>query len=247
PETAVVSVIYGNNEIGTINPAAAIAEICRSRGILFHTDAVQAAGHLPIRVDATGADLISIGAHKFYGPKGVGVLYCRAGTQLEPQQPGGEQEAGRRAGTENVPLIVGLATALTISADEGLRHETRLRSLRDRIIDGVLSSVPGARLTGSRSARLPNHASFVLPGVDANRLLAALDLAGFACSSGSACKTGDPSPSSVLLALGLSADLALGSLRVTVGRPTTDEEVAGFLAALPASVEALRRSPVFAA
>ncbi|HLE23374.1 MAG TPA: cysteine desulfurase family protein [Anaerolineales bacterium] len=245
-ETAVVSVIYGNNEIGTINPVASIADRCRARGVVFHTDAVQAASQLSVRVDELGADLISIGAHKFYGPKGVGALYCRAGIDLDPLQPGGEQEAGRRAGTENVPLIVGLAAAFEITAAERPRHARRFAALRDRILDGVVDLVPGAGVTGHRHDRLPNHASFVFSGVDANRLLAALDLAGYACSSGSACKTGDPSPSSALLALGLTSDLALGSLRVTVGRRTTDEDIDGFLATLPALVEAQRRTAVSA-
>lgn len=238
--TAVVSVIYGNNEIGSINPIPAIAAACRHQGVIFHTDAVQAAAHLPVGGDDLGADLISIGAHKFYGPKGVGALVCREGVDLRPIQPGGEQEGGRRAGTENVPLIVGLAAALQIASSERMRDGGRFLTLRDRIIEGVLESVRDARLTGSREHRLPNHASFVFPGVDANRLLAGLDLAGYACSSGSACKTGDPSPSSVLLALGLEPQEALGSLRVTVGRPTTDDDVGGFLAALPTLVEAQR-------
>jgi cysteine desulfurase len=245
-DTALVSVIYANNEIGTLNPVAAIAERCRARGVVFHTDAVQAASQLSIRVDELGADLVSIGAHKFYGPKGAGALYTRAGVGLEPQQPGGEQEGGRRAGTENVPLIVGLAAALEITAAERLQHGRRFAALRDRILEGIVDTVPGARVTGHKQDRLPNHASFVFAGVDANRLLAALDLAGYACSSGSACKTGDPSPSSVLLALGLGSDLALGSLRVTVGRPTTDDEVSGFLAALPTLVELQRRTAVVA-
>jgi cysteine desulfurase len=245
-DTAVVSVIYGNNEIGTVNPVAAIAERCRERGVVFHTDAVQAASQLPIRVDELGADLVSIGGHKFYGPKGVGALYCRTGTDLEPVQPGGEQEGGQRAGTENVPLIVGLAAALQITAAERTEHTSHFTGLRHRILEGVLLSIPGARITGHPQERLPNHASFAFPGVDANRLLAALDLAGYACSSGSACKTGDPAPSSVLLALGLTPDMALGSLRVTVGRPTTDEDIDGFLAALPALVDAQRRTAVAA-
>jgi cysteine desulfurase len=245
-DTAVVSVIFGNNEIGTINPVAAIADRCRARGVAFHTDAVQAASQLSVRVDELGADLVSIGAHKFYGPKGVGVLFCRSGVDLEPLQPGGEQESGRRAGTENVPLIVGLAAALQITAVEAGRHSLHFTRLRDRILDGVVNAVPGSRITGARHDRLPNHASFVFAGVDANRLLAALDLAGYACSSGSACKTGDPSPSSTLLALGLSTDLALGSLRVTVGRLTTDAEIDSFLASLPALVEAQRQTAVAA-
>jgi cysteine desulfurase len=243
--TAVVSVILGNNEIGTVNPISAIAGLCRSRGVPLHTDAVQAAAHLPIRLDDLGADLVSIGAHKFYGPKGVGVLVCRDGVHLSPTQPGGEQEDGRRAGTENVPLIVGLAAALELTTKDLEARTLRSCELRDRVIDGVLELVPEARLTGARRDRLPNHASFVFPGIDANRLLAALDLAGFACSSGSACKTGDPSPSSVLLALGLEPRAALGSLRVTAGRSTTDEEIGSFLAALPSLIEAQRQiSPI---
>jgi cysteine desulfurase len=245
-ETAVVSVIYGNNEIGTLNPVAAIAEHCRRRGVVFHTDAVQAAGQLPLRVGEIGADLISVGAHKFYGPKGVGALYCRAETGIEPLQPGGEQEGGRRAGTENVPLIVGLAAALEITAAERPHHTPRFVALRDLILNEVVRAIPDARITGHPAERLPHHASFVFPGVDANRLLVALDLAGYACSSGSACKTGDPSPSATLLALGLSPEHALGSLRVTIGRPTTDDEVRGFLAALPEIVEAQRRTTVAA-
>jgi cysteine desulfurase len=242
PDTAVVSVIYGNNEIGTINPIPTVAEVCRARGVPLHTDAVQAASQISVRVDELGADLVTIGAHKFYGPKGVGALYCRAGLEVEPVQPGGEQERGRRAGTENVALIVGLAAALEITAVELAQHAARFSALRDRVLDRVTSVIPGARVTGHSTDRLPNHASFVFPGVDANRLLAALDLAGFACSSGSACKTGDPSPSSVLLALGLEPALALGSLRVTVGRPTTDGEIESFLAVLPSLVDAQRQA-----
>jgi cysteine desulfurase len=245
-DTAIVSVIYGNNEIGTVNPVAAIAARCRERGVVFHTDAVQAASQLPVRIPDLGADLVSIGAHKFYGPKGVGALYSRTGVGLEPLQSGGEQEGGRRAGTENVPLIVGLAAALQITETEREEHASRFAALRDRILDGITRSVPGARVTGHTKARLPNHASFVFPGIDANRLLAALDLHGYACSSGSACKTGDPSPSSVLLAIGLQPDLALGSLRVTVGRLTTDADVAGFLATLPALVAGQRQAALAA-
>ncbi len=241
PETALVSVIHGNNEIGTLNPISDLAAICRERDVTFHTDSVQAAAQLALRADQLGADLISIGAHKFYGPKGVGALYCRSGVDLIPIQPGGGQESGRRAGTENVPLIVGLATAFEITEAERGRHEPRFLSMRRRLIEAIPASVPGAILTGHPEARLPNHASFAFQGIDGNRLLAALDLAGFACSSASACKTGDPEPSSVLLALGLDPAMALGSLRVTVGRPTTDADIGEFLDALPRLVEAQRR------
>jgi cysteine desulfurase len=186
-ETAVVSVIYGNNEIGTLNPVAAIAEHCRRRGVVFHTDAVQAAGQLPLRVGEIGADLISVGAHKFYGPKGVGALYCRAETGIEPLQPGGEQEGGRRAGTENVPLIVGLAAALEITAAERPHHTPRFVALRDLILNEVVRAIPDAQITGHPGERLPHHASFVFPGRRQSSLVA-LDLAGYACSSGSACR-----------------------------------------------------------
>jgi cysteine desulfurase len=246
-DTALVSVIFANNEIGTINLVREIGALCRERGVPFHSDAVQAAAHLPINVGDLNLDLLSIGAHKFYGPKGVGALYCRSGVTLSPIQPGGSQESGRRAGTENVPLIVGLAAALDLAREEMSAAEARSSLQRDRLIQGVLADVPGAVLTGHRSQRLPNHASFAIEGIDGNRLLAALDLAGYACSSGSACKTGDPEPSSVLLAIGLEHDLALGSLRVTVGRPTTDAVVDGFLATLPQVVTAQRERAAVAA
>lgn len=245
-DTALVSIIYGNNEIGTVNPIQQLARICRERGVPMHTDALQGTSQLDSNVDNLGADLLSIGAHKFYGPKGVGALYVRSGTPLRPLQLGGSQEGGRRAGTSNVPLIVGLAEAVNLARER--RHEDALRfqALRDRLIAGVPERIPGARLTGHPTERLPNHASFVFEGLDGNQLLAALDLAGFACSSGSACKTGDPEPSQVLLALGLSEELALGSLRVSVGRHTTAGEVEAFLYALPQVVSRLRSPALIA-
>ncbi len=243
PDTAVVSVIYANNEIGTINPIAELAAVCRARGVPFHTDAVQAASQLPIHVSKLGVDLMSLGAHKFYGPKGVGALYVRQGTHLVPAQTGGSHERGLRAGTPNVPLIVGLAAALKIVDEEREAHNGRFTRHRDRILTEVVGAVPLARTTGHPTERLPNHASFVFHQVDGNQLLAALDLAGYAVSSGSACKTGDPEPSQVLLALGLPPSWALGSLRVTVGRTTSEPAVDGFLAALPPIVDRLRRAP----
>jgi cysteine desulfurase len=228
-DTAVVSVIYANNEIGTINPIAEIGAICRERGVAFHSDAVQAAAHLPIDVGRDNLDLLSIGAHKFYGPKGVGALYVRTGIRLLPSQTGGSQERGLRAGTQNVPYIVGMAEALRLTQEEREVHTSNLLPLRDHIIGRILEDVPSARLTGHPKMRLPNHASFVFEGVDGNMLLQLLDNAGFACSSGSACKTGDPEPSDVLLALGLPRSWALGSLRVTLGRATTTDEVNQFL------------------
>lgn len=240
PETAVVSVMYANNEIGTINPVAEIGALCRSRGIPFHTDAVQAAAYLPVDVQALNVDLLSIGAHKFYGPKGVGALYIRKGTPILPILTGGSQESGLRAGTHNIPYIVGLAEALELAQAERLARGAHVQPLRDYIIGRVLEEIPEARLTGHPVERLPNHASFVLNRADGNALLMVLDVAGFACSSGSACKTGSPEPSEVLTALGLDAGWALGSLRVTLGTATTTQEVEAFLAALPGAVERVR-------
>ncbi len=192
PTTALVSVIYANNEIGTINPIAEIGAICRERHIPFHTDAVQAAAYLPLDVEALQVDLLSLGAHKFYGPKGVGALYVRQGTSILPALTGGGQEFGLRAGTHNVPLIVGLAAALTFAQNERQARCAHVEPLRDRIIQGVLNTVPAARLSGHPQQRLPNHASFVFEEVNGNDLLTLLDAAGFACSSGSACKPAIP-------------------------------------------------------
>ncbi len=240
PETAVVSVIYANNEIGTVNPIAEIGAICRARGIPFHTDAVQAAAYLPVDVQALNVDLLSIGAHKFYGPKGVGALYVRKGTPLLPAQTGGGQENGRRAGTHNIPYIVGLAEAFRLAQSQRESRAACLLPLRDRAIGRVLEEIPEVRLTGHPTHRLPNHASFVFHGVDGNALLLMLDIAGFACSSGSACKTGDPEPSEVLVALGLPRDWALGSLRVTLGANSTSEDVDAFLQTLPEVIKKAR-------
>ncbi|MGA2110539.1 MAG: cysteine desulfurase family protein [Anaerolineales bacterium] len=239
-DTALVSVMYANNEIGTLEPIAEIGKICRSRGIPFHSDAVQAASQLPLDVAALNVDLLSLGAHKFYGPKGVGALYLREGISLLPTQTGGGQESGRRAGTHNVPLIVGMARALEITAAECEDHNRRFQELRDNLLETVPAAVPEARITGHPAARLPNHASFIFRGIKGNHLLTHLDLAGIACSSGSACKTGDPSPSEVLLALGVEPDWALGSLRVTVGRGTLPAHIQRLEEVLPRICERLR-------
>jgi cysteine desulfurase len=240
PTTALVSVIYANNEIGTINPIAEIGKICRERGVPLHTDAVQAAAYLPVDVRELNVDLLALGAHKFYGPKGVGVLYVRKGTSIVPVLTGGGQEFGLRAGTHNIPYITGLAEAFRLAQSERKQRTTTVQPLRDRIIGHVLEEIPNARLTGKINQRLPNHASFVFQGVDGNALLMLLDVEGFACSSGSACKTGDPEPSDVLTTLGLARDWALGSLRVTLGTATTPAEIESFLAVLPAVVERAR-------
>lgn len=241
PTTALVSVIYANNEIGTINPIQQIGAVCRQAGVLFHTDAVQAAAHLAMNVQHDNVDLLSIGAHKFYGPKGVGALYVRRGIQLVPFQTGGGQEFNLRAGTQNVPYIVGLAEALTLAQSELHSWADRLTVLRDHLIGQVLENIPNTRLTGHPSERLPNHASFVIKGVEGNQLLMMLDSAGFACSSGSACKVGNPKPSDVLEAIGVSAAWIMGSLRVTLGHATMPEHIDQFAAVLPGIVERLRK------
>jgi cysteine desulfurase len=239
-DTALVSVMYANNEIGTINSIAEIGAICQERGIPFHTDAVQAGGYLPVNVQALKVDMLSLGAHKFYGPKGVGVLYIRQGTPVEPAQTGGAQEFGYRAGTQNVAYIVGLAEAFALAQVERRERNSHLLALRDHLIGAVLESIPDAKLTGHPVERLPNHASFVFDHVDGNQLLMMLDLEGFACSSGSACKTGNPEPSDVLLAVGLSPSWALGSLRVTLGTHTRAEDIERFVAVLPGLVDKAR-------
>src|SRR5512139_3681927 len=239
-DTALISVMYANNEIGTLNPIQEIAEICRAKNILFHTDAVQAAAYLPVDVQALGVDMLSLGAHKFYGPKGVGALYVRKGTPLISHLTGGGQEFSLRAGTQNVPYIVGFAVALKLTNEERNRRVTHVKPLRDQIIGTVLETVPDSRLTGHMEARLPHHASFAFKGVDGNLLLTLLDAAGFACSSGSACKTGNPEPSEVMNAIGLSRDWGLGSLRVTLGKDTQTEDVESFLQVLPGLVEKAR-------
>ncbi len=241
-DLALVSVIYANNEIGTLNPIAEIGVICQAKGVPFHTDAVQAGAYLPLNVESHNVDMMSIGAHKFYGPKGVGALYVRAGTPIYPILTGGGQEFGQRAGTQNVPYIVGMAAALEKAQTERSALTNRLCTLRDQIIKSVLTHIPDVRLTGHPVRRLPNHASFVFKGVDGNALLMMLDIAGFACSSGSACKTGSPKPSEVLTAIGLESDWALGSLRVTLGKSTTPEIVEDFLLALTTAVHHLRRT-----
>jgi cysteine desulfurase len=239
-DTAVISVMYANNEIGTINPVAEIAAICRTHQVPFHTDAVQAAAYLPIDVQTLGVDLMSLGAHKFYGPKGVGALYVRAGTPILPVQTGGGQEAGLRAGTQNIPHIVGFAEALRLTAQERQQRIAHVRPLRDRIIGTILEEIPNSRLTGHPNTRLPNHCSFSFKDVDGNLLLTMLDAAGFACSSGSACKTGNPEPSEVMAAIGLAPEWGLGSLRVTLGSYTTPADVEAFLKAVPGIVFQVR-------
>lgn len=239
--TILISVIYANNEVGTIAPLAEIGRIAHARGIVFHTDAVQAGGYLDVDVTRLGVDLMSLGAHKFHGPKGVGALYVRRGMRLTPAQTGGGQERGRRAGTENVPYIVGFARALEIAQAECEETNARLRAMRERLVEGLLESIPGAELTGDPAERLPGHASLVIPGAVGDEMVLALDLAGLAASTGSACTAGSPEPSHVLAALGYPADLARGALRLTLGRGNTEEQVTEALRIIPEAVTKLRR------
>ncbi len=223
-ETALVTIMYANNEVGTIQPIAEIGRICRAHRVPFHTDAVQAGGLLSLDVTQLQVDLLTLSAHKFYGPKGVGILYVRQGMRVQPQVLGGSQERNRRAGTENVPGIVGAAAALELARDEREHENARLLALRDSLIAGMLA-FPEAQLTGHPTERLPNSASFVVAGVEGESLLLNLDLVGIAASSGSACSSGDIEPSHVLSAMGISASQARGALRLTLGHSTTEEDI----------------------
>jgi cysteine desulfurase len=240
-DTVLVSLMHANNEIGTVNPIAELAEVAHEFGAVFHTDAVQSPGQLPLNVDALNVDLLSISGHKFYGPKGVGALYVRQGTDMLPMQTGGSHEFGLRSGTHNVPLIIGMAEALTIAEQERATHVSHHLKLRDALIAGILKGVPDTELTGCPEDRLPSHASFVFRHVDANNLLMQLDAQGIAASSGSACKTGNPEPSGVIVALGYDNEWSMGSLRLTVGRQNTMTEINILLDTLPAIVETARK------
>lgn len=237
---AIASIIYANNELGTVNDLAALAAVARSEGILFHTDAVQAGGQLTLDVKQLGVDMLSLSAHKFYGPKGVGILYLRDGVELAPAQTGGGHENGCRAGTHNTPFIVGLARALELAQQENAERVAHYRLMRDRLIHGVLGRITDAQLSGHPEKRLPSHASFVFAGLDANALLMHLDMRGIAASSGSACKTGNPEPAEILLAVGYSAEEAKSGLRLSVGTATTAEDIDYTVDVLAAAVEKLR-------
>ncbi|MFA0755810.1 MAG: hypothetical protein YPKNTGVA_001319 [Candidatus Fervidibacter sp.] len=240
--TILVSIMHANNEIGTMEPLADIVRAVKEKrpDVLVHTDAVQTVGHIPVDVEALGVDLLSFAAHKFYGPKGVGGLFVRRGVKLVPQLTGGGQERNRRSGTENVAGIVGMAKALEIAVAEMPTEIPRLQTLRDELINGVLAQIPDSRLNGHPTQRLPHNANFSFFGVEGEALLLQLDLHGIAASSGSACTSGSLEPSHVLLALGLSREWALGSLRLTLGRFTTRQHLERVLAVLPSIVEKLR-------
>jgi len=238
--TILVSIMHANNEIGTIQPIAEIGAICRQRGVLFHSDAVQTVGHVPIDVGHTDIDLLSLSAHKLYGPKGVGALLVRKGVALTSYLHGGGQEQGRRASTENVAGIVGLGEAARLAREEMAQEAAHTTALRDGVIGGILDRVPDVILTGHPARRLPNNASFCVAGVEGEALLLDLDQEGFAVSSGSACTSGVSEPSHVLLSLGLPPDIARGSIRITVGRGNTVEEVDQLLQVLPGVAQRLR-------
>ena len=240
--TLLVSIMHANNEVGTLQPIAEIGAICKERGVLFHTDAVQTFGHVPINVTEMGIDLLSLAAHKLYGPKGVGALFVRKGVKLEPYLHGGGQELGRRASTENTPGIVGLGEAARLAGLEMKQESAHVSALRDRVISGVLANVSEVTLTGHPTRRLPNNASFAIRGTEGQALVLELDSEGFAVSSGSACSSGSYRPSHVLLALGLPPEAARGSLRVSVGRDTTPEQVERFLEVLPSVVARVRKA-----
>lgn len=224
-DTILVTVMAANNEIGTLEPVGEIGRICREQGVVFHTDAVQAAGAVAIDVREAGCDLLSLSGHKFYGPKGIGALYIREGTRLDPLIAGGQQERGFRAGTENLPGIVGLGKAITLAVENLDRNAGQMRRMRDRLTEGLLASVPGAALNGPREERLPNNCSIRFDGIDGEALLLRLDLAGIAASAGSACTAGNQETSHVLKAIGLTEEEAGSSLRLTTGIHTTEEEV----------------------
>lgn len=252
-QTVLVSVMYANNEIGTVEPVAEIARLVKERAkeqgrtILVHTDAVQAAGYLDLSVKTLGVDMLSLSAHKFHGPKGVGALYVRRGTPFSPLLMGGGQERERRSGTENVPAIVGMAEALRLSELEREAACAHSAALRDRVAAGILETVPGVILNGHPTRRLPNNVNVCFPGLEAEPVLLGLDLKGIYASSGSACSTASLEPSHVLTAIGRPADVARGSLRVTVGRGTTEDDVDYFLETLPPLVQRLRAMPSFSA
>ncbi|HWR71162.1 MAG TPA: cysteine desulfurase NifS [Dehalococcoidia bacterium] len=240
PETILISVMHANNEVGTIQPIAEISRVARSRGIYFHTDAVQTVGHIPAKVDDLGVDLLAISAHKLYGPKGVGVLYVRKGTRIVPFMHGGGQERGLRATTENVPGIVGFGKAAEIAQAEMDAESKHVTRLRDKLIKGLLERIPQVRLNGHPTQRLPNNVNISVASVEGESLAVSLDLEGIAVSTGSACSSEAMEPSHVLTAMGVPVELARGSLRFSLGKKNTDEEIDRVLEAFPRIVSRLR-------
>ena len=245
PDTTLVSIMFANNEIGTIQPIEAIGAVCHERGVLFHTDAVQAAGHVKIDVNAMHIDMLSLSAHKFHGPKGVGMLYARRGIILTNLIEGGAQERGKRGGTENVPGIAAMAAALKEACANMDENTKKVTALRDKLIDGI-SKIPHCALNGARAPRLPGNVNFCFEGIEGESLLLLLDAKGISASSGSACTSGSLDPSHVLLAIGRPHEVAHGSLRLTICEDNTEEEIDYILAELPPIVDDLRNmSPVW--
>ncbi len=245
PDTALVTIMYANNEIGTIQPIQEIGEVCKSAGVVFHTDAVQAAGHIPVDVKADNIDMLSVSAHKFHGPKGVGAIYCRKGILLNTFIEGGAQERGRRAGTENIGGVVSMTVALEEAVKNMAGNAVKLKKMRDRLIDGLLK-IPHSRLNGDRKMRLPANVNMCFEGIEGEGLLLLLDAKGICASSGSACTSGSLDPSHVLLAIGLPHEVAHGSLRISLSEDNTDEDVDAILKAVPEVVGYLRNmSPVW--
>lgn len=244
-DTALVTIMYANNEIGTIQPVSEIGAVCREKGVLFHTDAVQAVGHVAIDVKAQNIDLLSMSAHKFHGPKGVGALYCKKGIRLPNLIEGGAQERGRRAGTEAVYAMAGMAAALTEATEHLAQNTAKLTALRDRLIDGLLQ-VESSRLNGDRNSRLPGNVNISFEGVEGESLLLYLDMKGISASSGSACTSGSLDPSHVLLAIGLPHEVAHGSLRLSLCESNTEEEIDYIISCVPEIIERLRNmSPLW--
>ena len=246
PDTILVSIMFANNEVGTIMPIQEIGAVCKEKGVLFHTDAVQAVGHIPVDVQAMHIDMLSLSAHKFHGPKGVGALYCRKGIRLPSYIMGGAQERGRRAGTENVAGIVGLGAAIQLATEQLEENRAKMTALRDRLMTGIQARISEVKLNGHPTNRLPNNVNFSFKYIEGESILLMLDMNGIAASSGSACTSGSRDPSHVLLALGLPHEIAHGSVRLTLGDETTEEDIDYTIDVLEKTVARLRAmSPLY--
>ena len=246
PDTILVSIMFANNEVGTIMPIQEIGAVCKEKGVLFHTDAVQAVGHIPVDVQTMHIDMLSLSAHKFHGPKGVGALYCRKGIRLPSYIMGGAQEKGRRAGTENVAGIVGLGAAIQLATEQLKENRAKMTALRDRLMAGIQERIPEVKLNGHPTKRLPNNVNFSFKYIEGESILLMLDMNGIAASSGSACTSGSLDPSHVLLALGLPHEIAHGSVRLTLGDETTAEDIDYTIDVLEKTVARLRAmSPLY--
>lgn len=246
PDTILVSIMFANNEVGTIMPIQEIGAVCKEKGVLFHTDAVQAVGHIPVDVQAMHIDMLSLSAHKFHGPKGVGALYCRKGIRLPSYIMGGAQEKGRRAGTENVAGIVGLGAAIQLATEQLEENGAKMTALRDRLMTGIQARISEVKLNGHPTNRLPNNVNFSFKYIEGESILLMLDMNGIAASSGSACTSGSLDPSHVLLALGLPHEIAHGSVRLTLGDETTEEDIDYTIDVLEKTVARLRAmSPLY--